>query len=133
MDVEIYNIFFLVHYQRIIHGDIKPANLLSTESNHIKVADLGVCNEFLGEDAFMQNWASGTPAFRAPETLQTGQVIISDSLDKLPRICLTFRFLIHFLGKILWKGSRYLGTWNHTVRTCFWKRSIFGTLCSTRL
>uniref|UniRef100_A0A336LNS4 calcium/calmodulin-dependent protein kinase n=1 Tax=Culicoides sonorensis TaxID=179676 RepID=A0A336LNS4_CULSO len=31
----------LVHYQRIIHGDLKPANLLLAECGRVKVADLG--------------------------------------------------------------------------------------------
>lgn len=64
-----------MHYQRIIHGDIKPDNLLLGECGSVKVADLGVCNEFLGEDASMNNGSTaGTPAFRAPETLLTGKV-----------------------------------------------------------
>lgn len=62
-----------MHYQRIIHGDIKPDNLLLCETGRVKIADLGVCNEFLGEDAFLQNGSvAGTPAFRAPETLIIG-------------------------------------------------------------
>jgi len=60
-----------LHYQKIIHGDLKPANLLITESGNVKVADLGVCNVFIGEDASISNGSTvGTPAFRAPETLQ---------------------------------------------------------------
>lgn len=44
----------------------------------IKVADLGVCNEFLGDDSSIdQRTATGTPAFRAPETL-SGQKIYFD-------------------------------------------------------
>lgn len=44
----------------------------------IKVADLGVCNEFLGDDASIdQRTATGTPAFRAPETL-SGQKVYFD-------------------------------------------------------
>ncbi|XP_050742161.1 calcium/calmodulin-dependent protein kinase kinase 1 isoform X1 [Drosophila biarmipes] len=63
-----------LHHQKIIHADIKPGNLLLTESGHVKIADFGVCNEFLGEDAKISNGSSaGTPAFRAPETLILGQ------------------------------------------------------------
>ena len=66
-----------VHYQRIIHGDLKPGNLLLGECGRVKIADLGVCNEFMGEDAAMNNGSTaGTPAFRAPETLIPGQVSI---------------------------------------------------------
>lgn len=53
-------------------------NLLLAEGDVIKVADLGVCNEFLGDDASIdQRTATGTPAFRAPETL-SGQKIYFD-------------------------------------------------------
>ncbi|XP_052855278.1 calcium/calmodulin-dependent protein kinase kinase 2 isoform X1 [Drosophila gunungcola] len=63
-----------LHHQKIIHADIKPGNLLLTECGHVKIADLGVCNEFLGEDAKISNGSTaGTPAFRAPETLILGQ------------------------------------------------------------
>jgi len=57
-----------LHYQRIIHRDIKPANLLLSESGRVQIADLGVCNEFDGSDAFLSSTA-GTPAFTAPEAL----------------------------------------------------------------
>lgn len=67
-----------LHYQKIIHGDLKPENLLLADGDVIKVADLGVCNEFLGDDASIdQRTATGTPAFRAPETL-SGQKIYFD-------------------------------------------------------
>lgn len=57
-------------------------NLLLGECGRVKIADLGVCNEFMGEDASMNNGAiAGTPAFRAPETLLTGQVKFSFSLE----------------------------------------------------
>ncbi|XP_059617591.1 calcium/calmodulin-dependent protein kinase kinase 1 isoform X2 [Phlebotomus argentipes] len=63
-----------LHYLKIIHGDIKPGNLLLGEGGRVKIADLGVCNEFLGEDAAMSiGSTAGTPAFRAPETLRMGQ------------------------------------------------------------
>lgn len=67
-----------LHYQKIIHGDLKPENLLLAEEDVIKVADLGVCNEFLGDDSSIdQRTATGTPAFRAPETL-SGQKLYFD-------------------------------------------------------
>merc|ERR1711863_108312 len=51
-----------LHYQKIIHRDLKPSNLLRADSGEVKIADLGVSNEFDGQDALLTNTA-GTPAF----------------------------------------------------------------------
>ncbi|KAF4521170.1 hypothetical protein B566_EDAN011620, partial [Ephemera danica] len=58
-----------LHYQRIIHRDLKPSNLLLSRDGRVQIADLGVCNEFRGSDAFLSGTA-GTPAFMAPEALR---------------------------------------------------------------
>ncbi|XP_030633452.1 calcium/calmodulin-dependent protein kinase kinase 1b [Chanos chanos] len=57
-----------LHYQKIIHRDIKPSNLLLGDDGHIKIADFGVSNEFVGNDALLSS-SAGTPAFMAPEML----------------------------------------------------------------
>uniref|UniRef100_A0A8C6V1J4 calcium/calmodulin-dependent protein kinase n=1 Tax=Neogobius melanostomus TaxID=47308 RepID=A0A8C6V1J4_9GOBI len=57
-----------LHYQRIIHRDVKPSNLLVGEDGHIKIADFGVSNQFEGTDALLTSTV-GTPAFLAPEAL----------------------------------------------------------------
>lgn len=57
-----------MHYQRIIHRDVKPSNLLVGEDGHIKIADFGVSNQFEGADALLTSTV-GTPAFLAPEAL----------------------------------------------------------------
>lgn len=57
-----------LHYQKIIHRDLKPSNLLRADSGEVKIADLGVSNEFDGTDAYLTNTA-GTPAFTPPESI----------------------------------------------------------------
>jgi len=57
-----------LHYQKVIHRDIKPSNLLRADNGEVKIADLGVSDEFDGPDAMLTNTA-GTPAFTAPESL----------------------------------------------------------------
>ena len=42
--------------------------MLRADSGEVKIADLGVSDEFNGKDAFLTNTA-GTPAFTPPESL----------------------------------------------------------------
>jgi len=60
-----------LHYQKVIHRDIKPSNLLRADNGEVKIADLGVSDEFDGLDARLTATA-GTPAFTPPECLNTG-------------------------------------------------------------
>ncbi|XP_053557712.1 calcium/calmodulin-dependent protein kinase kinase 2 [Bombina bombina] len=70
-----------LHYQKIIHRDVKPSNLLVGEDGHVKIADFGVSNQFQGTDAFLSNTV-GTPAFMAPETLsETRKIFSGKALD----------------------------------------------------
>ncbi|KAF9117469.1 hypothetical protein BGX30_005432 [Mortierella sp. GBA39] len=57
-----------LHRNKILHGDIKPANILITEQNVVKLADLG-------EVRYMANplcRAVGTESYRAPEVTMEG-------------------------------------------------------------
>ncbi|KAJ6817548.1 serine/threonine-protein kinase GRIK2-like [Iris pallida] len=55
-----------LHAHNIIHGDIKPDNLLVTNSGNVKIADFSVSQVF--EDDNDELWRSpGTPVFTAPE------------------------------------------------------------------
>lgn len=54
------------HKRLLIHGDLKPANLLLDKSKqHLQIADFGVCN-FLAEDLKLKTFV-GTDLYRAPE------------------------------------------------------------------
>ncbi len=57
-----------MHHNHVIHRDIKPSNLLLGDDGRLRIADFGVCNEFQGTDAWLDNTV-GTPAFLAPEAL----------------------------------------------------------------
>lgn len=65
------------HDQRIVHGDIKPENIMLTPGQRVKILDFGVARRFTvaGANEATESLASmtaslgGTPAYMAPEVL----------------------------------------------------------------
>jgi tRNA A-37 threonylcarbamoyl transferase component Bud32/uncharacterized RDD family membrane protein YckC len=57
----------LEHAQQfgIVHGDIKPSNLLLKTSDHVKLSDFGLAR--LSDDGVSPQAIAGTPAYLAPE------------------------------------------------------------------
>lgn len=79
-DLELWNIFRQVaagirylHYQNIVHGDIKPQNLLIGEDGVVKIADFGIAKMLHASGQQLAD-ASGTPAFMSPEIFDIGKV-----------------------------------------------------------
>ncbi|VVC29341.1 Armadillo-type fold,Protein kinase, ATP binding site,WD40-repeat-containing domain,Protein kinase [Cinara cedri] len=82
-----------LHFQRIVHRDIKPSNLLIDANGHVKIADLGVCNEFDGSDDLLSS-SAGTPAFTAPEVLDPSTTAYSGkALDVWALGCTLYAFV----------------------------------------
>jgi predicted Ser/Thr protein kinase len=69
--LEIAEALAYAHSQGVIHGDIKPANILITDDGHAKIADFGVARFNHG---LITNTGKifGSPAYMAPEQL-TGE------------------------------------------------------------
>ncbi len=68
------------HTHRIIHRDVKPANLFLAETSsghHIKVLDFGVSKELGGIESDLTNTASvlGTPRYMAPEQMRSAKLV----------------------------------------------------------
>ncbi len=68
------------HEKGILHGDIKPENIMLDASGQVKLLDFGVARRLPGEDPAGETlttvWApghvSGTPTYMAPEVLKGG-------------------------------------------------------------
>eukprot|EP00879_Flechtneria_rotunda_P011490 GHRR01012003.1.p1 GENE.GHRR01012003.1~~GHRR01012003.1.p1 ORF type:complete len:620 (+),score=143.61 GHRR01012003.1:839-2698(+) len=54
-----------LHYHKVVHGDIKPENLLVSANGELKISDFG-CSRMADGQSNAQR-LSGTPAFTAPE------------------------------------------------------------------
>jgi len=60
-----------LHAAGIVHGDIKPENLMRMDSKgRIKLADFGSAIPIPNDEKKVNTWILGTPAFMAPELLQ---------------------------------------------------------------
>ncbi|ETI36159.1 CAMKK/CAMKK-META protein kinase [Phytophthora nicotianae] len=55
-----------LHEQKIVHGDIKPQNLLVGDKDVVKIADFGISQSLYGSKQKITDVA-GTPAFMSPE------------------------------------------------------------------
>ena len=62
------NALALAHRAGIIHGDVKPGNILVTPENKVKLGDFGIARLTTQHSASGQ--LKGTPAYLAPEQIQ---------------------------------------------------------------
>jgi serine/threonine protein kinase len=84
-DRQLWNIFrqvvsgvIYLHFQNIVHGDIKPQNLLVDDGEIVKIADFGISKMLDGGEKVED--AAGTPAFMSPE-LCAGQAFDGQLAD----------------------------------------------------
>jgi serine/threonine protein kinase len=55
------------HSHGIVHGDVKPENLMFTEDGRLKITDFGLARSFDGRTVTIDGKISGTPMYMAPE------------------------------------------------------------------
>lgn len=60
-----------LHENKIIHRDMKPANILMDKSEiRYKIADFGVATEVIGKNSNTHRTNTGTPWYMAPEVIK---------------------------------------------------------------
>ncbi len=60
------------HSQRVVHRDVKPANVLITREGRVKVGDFGVARLAEGSSDGIAATIAGTPGYMAPEQASGG-------------------------------------------------------------
>jgi serine/threonine protein kinase len=78
-----------MHSRGVVHCDIKPANILCTRHNHIKITDFGIAHT---AGTFIRNPRLGTPGFQAPETLGTN-LTVTPAIDIWAAGCVIFELM----------------------------------------
>ncbi len=66
---EILSALSAAHAQGIVHGDLKPGNVLLTERGHVKVTDFGIAHIIDPLKRSERRGVQGTPYYMAPEQL----------------------------------------------------------------
>ena len=59
----------MAHRQGVMHRDVKPGNILLTETGRVKLADFGIAKSTESVDHTVAGMIIGTPAYLAPERL----------------------------------------------------------------
>src|SRR4051812_47897675 len=62
------------HQARVVHRDVKPANILITPDGKAKVVDLGIATASERTQITAAGTVLGTPAYMAPEQLEGGKI-----------------------------------------------------------
>jgi serine/threonine-protein kinase len=68
--IEILNALRAAHARGVIHRDIKPGNIIVSESGHCKVTDFGLAAISVAQTVTMDGAVLGTPAYLPPEHIR---------------------------------------------------------------
>ena len=57
-----------LHYHKVVHGDLKPENVLMSARGNVTLSDFG-CSKISKINEYLEQ-RDGTPAFLAPEMMR---------------------------------------------------------------
>ena len=108
-----------VHSQSVIHGDIKPENILVDENAIPKLTDFGIATE-KGIDAI----GASSMLFSSPASIKSGQCTIQDDIYSLGMMSI---YVLSPIAKNLFKGVQKTNAYQvrRELYFCFLKCFIF--------
>ncbi|CAM9019702.1 unnamed protein product [Wickerhamomyces anomalus] len=69
-----------IHNKKVVHGDLKPSNLLRSQNNNIKICDFGSSVREYNDNDTLSKIPKGTPAYNSPEFCEASSGASSCSL-----------------------------------------------------
>ena len=58
-----------LHYHKVVHGDLKPENVLMSARGNVTLSDFGCSKVIISGNEYLER-CNGTPAFLAPEMMR---------------------------------------------------------------
>lgn len=58
-----------LHYNKVVHGDLKPENVLMSSRGNVTLSDFGCSKVIMSGNEYLER-CNGTPAFLAPEMMR---------------------------------------------------------------
>ena len=58
-----------LHYHKVVHGDLKPENVLMSARGNVTLSDFGCSKVIMSGNEYLER-CNGTPAYLAPEMMR---------------------------------------------------------------
>ena len=96
-----------LHYNKVVHGDLKPENVLMSARGNVTLSDFGCSKVIISGNEYLER-CNGTPAFLAPEMMRPHSRYRSAS-SQMSACALPCALALHF------DKQQYVNKWQHVL------------------